>query len=278
MPTLAVVSLINDDQPLNAMIDFAIDNDFKAIELHGKHHNAESLADDDISYLQNIIDKHGITFNLHYHHDALPGSHRASVWDETLASFRRNLEMVGTLGGSVVVLHPGKIDVPTLASPEDGSELIRREAVRNLKRFVQQAIPTAERLGITICIENLKHHPGFVLRSYQDLASVIDDAESDNVGVVLDVGHCIIGDGLAEAIEILGPRIKHLHLNDAVDGFEHRETGIGILDLDEMEPLIASDLNFEFATLEVGARFPQGEGIILRSREVLRQRYGEAIA
>ena len=276
MPKLAVVSLINDAQPLNAMIDFAIENEFNAIELHGKHHNAESLSEDDIGYLRGTTDSHGITFNLHYHHDSLPGSHRTSVWNDTLASFERNLEMVASLGGRIVVLHPGKIDVPTLKRPEDGSELVRREAVRNLKRFVRHAAPVAERLGITICIENLKHSPGYVLTSYEDLASVIDDADSDHVGVVLDVGHCIVGDGLTEAIDVLGNRIRHLHLNDAVDGVEHREIGIGVLDLDETAPLIENS-NIEFATLEVGARFPQGEGIIRRSREALRNRYGDAV-
>ena len=276
MPKLAVVSLIQDDQPLNAMVDFAIEYGFQVVELMGKFHSAETLSEHDLRYLEEVSESHGTTFNQHYLHGAMPGSHRTSVWHDTLASFERNMEMVHRLGGSVIVLHPGKIDVPTLSRPEDGSELIRREAVRNLKRFVRSAVPTAEKLGITICIENLKHDPGYVLSSYEDLASVIDDADSDNVGVVLDVGHCIIGDGLTEAIEVLGNRIRHLHLNDAIDGVEHEEIGTGILDLDEMAPLLTGDLNTEFATLEVG-KAPDSEGIILRSREVLRNRYGDAV-
>jgi hypothetical protein len=88
----------------------------------------------------------------------------------------------------------------------------------------------------------------------------------------------IIGDGLVEAIELLGHRIRRLHLNDAVDGIEHREIGIGDLDLDEMAPLIFGDLDIEFATLEMGARLPEGEGIILRSREALRKHYGDTVA
>ena len=276
MPKLAVVSLIQDDQPLNAMVDFAIEYGFQVVELMGKFHSAETLSEHDLRYLEEVSESHGTTFNQHYLHGAMPGSHRTSVWHDTLASFERNMEMVHRLGGSVIVLHPGKIDVPTLSRPEDGSELIRREAVRNLKRFVRSAVPTAEKLGITICIENLKHDPGYVLSSYEDLASVIDDADSDNVGVVLDVGHCIIGDGLTEAIEVLGNRIRHLHLNDAIDGVEHEEIGTGILDLDEMAPLLTGALNTEFATLEVG-KAPDSEGVILRSREVLRNRYGDAV-
>lgn len=277
MPTLAVMSLIRDDQSLNAMVDFAIEQGFKAVELNGRRHCAETLSRDDLDYLRGIADTHGITFNLHYNHGALPGSHKASVWNDTLESFERNLEMTASLGGRVVVLHPGKIDVPTLAAPEDGSELIRREAVRNVKRFVRRVGPIAERLGVNICIENLFHDPGYVLMSYQDLASVIDDANNDNVGATVDVGHCLRGDGILDAVKTLGPRVKHLHLNDVIDGVDHHEIGTGILDADEMAPLVSANLGVQFATLEVGSRSSDGEGIILRSREVLKQRYGEAI-
>ena len=277
MPTLAIMSRIRDEDPLNRMIDFAIGNGFKAVELNGRHHCVEKLSREDLDYLRGVADAHGIAINLHYNHGAMPGSHSASVWRETLESLKRNLEMTKNLGGKVVVLHPGKIDVPTLASPEDGSELIRREAIRNLKRFVRHVAPVAEELGINVCIENLFHDPGYVLQSYEELASVIDDADSPNVGATVDVGHCNRGDGIPDAIRDLGARVRHLHLNDVIDGVDHHEIGTGILDLDEMEPLVAHDLDVEFATLEVGARSPDGEGIILRSRDVLRKRYGAAV-
>ena len=277
MPKLAISSLIHDDQPLSAMVDIAKEHGFKAIELNGRHHCAETLSQEDINYLRGVADSHGITFNLHYNHGALPGSHITRVWHETLDSFVRNLEMTRLLGGSVVVLHPGTIDVPTLASPEDGSELIRREAIRNVKRFVRRVAPTAERLGVKICIENLFHEPGYVLMSYEDLASVIDDADSDHVGATVDVGHCIRGDGITDAISILGSRVSHLHLNDVIDGVDHKEIGTGELDLNEMAPLISADLGVEFATLEVGSRSLDGEGIILRSRDVLRKHYSAAV-
>ena len=277
MPTLAVTSLIRDEDPLSTMVDFAIENGFKAVELNGRHHCVEKLSENDLDYLRGIADAHGITFNLHYNHGAMPGSHSASVWQDTLESFKRNLEMTKELGGRVVVLHPGKIDVPTLASPEDGSELIRREAIRNLKRFVRQTAPVAERLDVNVCIENLFHDPGYVLQSYDDLASVVDDADSPNVGATVDVGHCNRGDGIPDAIKVLGSRVRHLHLNDVIDGVDHHEIGTGILDLNEMAPLVSPDLGVKFATLEVGARSPDGEQIILRSRDVLRKRYGAAV-
>jgi hypothetical protein len=44
-----------------------------------------------------------------------------------------------------------------------------------------------------------------------------------------------------------------------------------------MAPLISADLGVEFATLEVGSRSLDGEGIILRSRDVLRKHYSAAV-
>ena len=31
--------------------------------------------------------------------------------------------------------------------------------------------------------------------------------------------------------------MRHLHLNDVIDGIDHQEIGTGVLDFDEMEPL-----------------------------------------
>ena len=76
MPKLAVVSLIQDDQPLNAMVDFAIEHGFQVVELMGKFHSAETLSEHDLRYLEEESESHGITFNQHYLHGAMPGSHR----------------------------------------------------------------------------------------------------------------------------------------------------------------------------------------------------------
>lgn len=276
MPKLAIVSKIADGT-LRESIEFAVKHQFKAIELHGKYHDADRLSDEDVEYMLGIADANNITFNTHFYHDALPASHRKSTYSQTLDKFTRDIQLVSRLGGNRIVLHPGKIDVPTLKSPEDASEMIRREALRNLTKFIAQSAPVAENAGVIICIENLHHKPGDVILSYQELAKLIDNAQSDNIAVVLDVGHCIIGDGLTQAIQLFGKRIKHLHLNDAVDGIEHQEIGIGILDFEEMAPLMSDDFDIQFATLEIGSIEPNGGDVILRSRDVLRAHYPENI-
>ena len=114
--------------------------------------------------------------------------------------------------------------------------------------------------------------------AYEDLASVIDDAvNSDHFGAsVLDVGHCIIGDGLSEA-RYRSPRfrrIRHLHLNDAVNGVEHQgNRHRATLDLRRNGTVDCfgprNRVLRPFATLGNRCSHPDAEGIILRSREVL---------
>ncbi len=276
MPTLALVSILCGGD-LRSTVDFAIQEGFGAVELHGRHHSADDLTEGDIEFLQMATASHGITFNMHFVHASLPASHRASVQSETSAKFKRDVELVSRLGGTRIVLHSGMVDVPTLTSPEHASEIVRRESLRNLTRFIERAAPVAEASGVDICVENLHHHPGYAVQSYAELASVIDIANRDNVGVTLDVGHALIGDGLEESIGEFGDRIRHLHLNDAIDGVEHHEIGTGVLDFQELSPVITGDMEIQFATLEVGFRSSDGEGVNLRSREVLRRHYGDAI-
>lgn len=277
MPKLAIVSKVADGT-LRESIEFALKHQFKAIELHGKYHDADRLSDQEVEYMLEVANENNITFNTHFHHDALPASHRKSTYSQTLDKFKRDIQLVSKLGGNRIVLHPGKIDVPTLKSPQDASELIRREAMRNLTKFISQSAPAAEDAGVIICIENMHHKPGDVVQSYQELANIIDNAKSENVAVALDVGHCIIGDGLSQAIQLFGKRIKHLHLDDAVDGIEHQEIGIGILDFQEMAPLMSDDFDIQFATLEIGSKEQNGGDVILRSRNILRTHYPKNIS
>ncbi len=277
MPKIALIPLHTRNDSLKDTVDFAIQHGFKAIELHGKHQSSDLLSEEEIQFLIEVSKTSSIEFNLHFHHDALPASHRASVRRETMDRFIRDLDLLHRIGGAVIVLHPGMIDVPTLTSADNASELVRREALRNVSSFLRQAAPEAARRGVLICVENQTHLPGRVVQSYQELAILVDDADHDNVAVTLDVGHCIIGDGLTKAMGIFGDRIRHLHLNDAVDGFEHKEIGIGNLDFKEMQPLMSEQFNIQFATMEVGIDRIDARDVMLRSRQALMAHYGDAI-
>ena len=267
---LAVVSGSFGDRTVGDTIGFATRSGFQAIELHGKHHSAHQLTTSEISDMRSAASD-GITFNLHFNHSAEPSTGDQRIRDEAYSQFLSDLEMLESIGGKVIVLHPGQLD-PGCSVDDMGA---RQNAITRFVGFVATVAQPAADAGVGIAIENQHFLPGEVVRSYSELAEIVDMLDRPNVYIALDIGHCIIGDGLPPALSTLGSRIRHLHLNDAVDGYEHYEVGIGVLDMDEVAPLTTDDYTIPFAAIEAGYYDDDAEGVALRSRDVLRAHFGD---
>ena len=268
--TLAVVSSSFGDRTLSETIRVVARHEFRAVELHGKHHSAHQLTADEKQEMRDVA-RDGITFNLHFKHSAEPSTGDARVQDETYDQFMRDLEMVEDVGGQVIVLHPGQLDADVSADDLDA----RQNAITRFIGFVASVAQSASEAGVGIAIENQHFLEGEVVRSYSELAEIVDTVGRSNVYVALDVGHSIIRDGIPPALDSLGDRIRHLHLNDAVDGYEHHEVGIGVLDLDDLAPLTTAEYAIPFAAIEAGYYDEDSEGVAVRSRAALQARFGD---
>ena len=268
--TLAVVSSSFGDRTLGETIRVATRNEFRAVELHGKHHSAHQLTEHEHQEMRDAA-RDGLTFNLHFKHSAEPSTSDARVRDETYSQFMRDLEMVSNVGGEVIVLHPGQVDADVEGDDFDA----RQNAITRFIGFAVSVSQAASEAGVGIAIENQHFLEGEVVRSYSELAEVVDTVGRSNVYVALDVGHSIIRDGIPPALASLGDRIRHLHLNDAVDGYEHHEVGVGVLDLDDLAPLTTDDYVIPFAAIEAGYYDDDPEGVAVRSRAVLKARFGD---
>lgn len=272
---LALVSGSFGKRSLRETIDVAYRQDFHAIELHGKRHSAEFLTSFDRADMQSAA-RDGISFNLHFKHDSTPATGDERVRDGTRDQFLRDLELLEQVDGKIIVLHPGVVDYDenqVTLKTDLTSE--RQDATKRFIDFVTSVSEDAMAAGVAIAIENQHLLPEEVAVSYSDLIAIVDGIDRSNVCIALDIGHCIIGDGLEPAIEAFGPRIQHLHVNDAIDGVEHYEVGIGTLDLDEMADLTTDRFAIEYATIEAGFYDEDAEGVAVRSREVLRRRFGD---
>ena len=271
---LALVSGSFGRRSLRETIDVAHRHDFHAIELHGKHHSADRLTSYDREDMR-LAARAGISFNLHFKHDSTPATGNDRIRDGTRDQFLRDLELLEQVNGKVIVLHPGVVDYEesevTVKTDLTGE---RHDAARRFIDFVASVSDEAMAAGVAIAIENQHLLPEEVVVSYSELAAIVDEIDRANVCIALDIGHCIIGDGLEPAIEAFGPRIQHLHVNDAIDGVEHFEVGVGSLNLDEMADLTTDRFDIEYATIEAGFYEEDAEGVALRSREVLRRRFG----
>lgn len=269
-----VSSFISQEPSPRPAVEFAIEHGFHAVELTGRHYWPDLLDARETAWLVDVAAEHEITYTFHFAFDAVPASHHVDRRAEWLQKLLGVVELAGALHAPVIVLHPGQIDCPGV-EPERATEPLRSDAADNLVRFLSEIAGPAESAGTSICLENLHHRQGDVIRSYAHLVDVVERVDSPAVRITLDVGHAAIHDGIPGAIEAFGPLIGHLHLDDARDGIDHLEVGRGDIDMDEYAGLIGPD-GPRTATLEV-ADADDPHGCILRSRDVLRRRFGELI-
>jgi sugar phosphate isomerase/epimerase len=219
-------------------------------------------------------EKHGIARAVHFWYDGnnladLDEGHRR----ESLRQLREALRLCNRLGASPLVIHSGSLPaaLPIHDRPEQHPALTRAalhaRAGDCLRASLREAAEHAERAQVVLGLENLGHARHTLQRSHTDLAKWVDEVGSPWLGVTLDVGHAHLEGSVSEAIRILGPRIRHVHLDDN-NGLRsiHGELGTGTIDWEELAPFLAGCDGL--LSLEVSDP-DDVEGAVLRSRDFL---------
>ncbi len=132
---------------------------------------------------------------------------------------KRQIEVAAGIGADAILVVPGAVGVDFIP----GAEVVRYDlAYDRAKKLLQDALPYAEKMGVTMCVENVWNK---FLLSPLEMKSFVDSFGSERVGVYFDVGN-VLSIGYPEHwIEILGSRIKRVHFKDyrrnvgTVDGF-----------------------------------------------------------
>jgi hexulose-6-phosphate isomerase len=140
---------------------------------------------------------------------------RARIIDFT----KKALQVTKWLGTNAYLFVPGAVDVFFLPNaeviPYDVCYKRAREAVRKL-------VPTAEKLGVSLCIENVWNK---FLLSPLEMRDFIDSFKSRRVGSYFDAGNVLLMGYPEQWIRILGRRIRRVHIKDfkksvgTVEGF-----------------------------------------------------------
>jgi len=142
--------------------------------------------------------------------------------DKAMEVHKKTLENIHNLGQSVVTVHTGLVQ---------GVPVREERIVENLSRLVE----LAERLGITLCLENLrKGHAS-------DPHKILEWADISGAMITLDTGH-VMGCPMvlnrkmsADAIaDLFASRIFQVH----VYGYEDQTGHHPILNLEHLKPLI----------------------------------------
>ncbi len=157
------------------------------------------------------------------------------------------LEALAELKAERIVLHPGYITG------------LGKFVMDRAKRYAFESIDTilkkANRLGLTICLENMFPQSNF-LSHPQEFQEVFE--KFPEIRLTLDIGHANIGGGKnrsSEFIQRYGYRIGHVHANDNFGKEDnHLPIGAGIIDFTKILKELKDIPYDETITLEVFSR------------------------
>ena len=264
---------VDNPESLRYLVNWAVKNEFNGVEFNAPEMFLGDQKSSDIEWAAEIARDHGLRYTHHFPPSAHPGSHSTEVRGRDLQTMFRELRAASYLGVETMVLHPGRLDVFGVEPGEESTEQ-RHEAIGYFIEWTQTAAIEAEKLGVVIGVENMHYNPGWVIRSHQELAEVVDKVASTAVGITFDSGHAWGSGGVEAGIEILGDRIKHLQVHDArgPEGAgnvrdQHLEIGTGVLNWQSVGDLAMKN---DFAVvIETSGRDPNRESIALRSRDYL---------
>ncbi len=131
-----------------------------------------------------------------------------SVRKEAIAFSRKYLQIANWLGAESVLVVPGASRVPWDPSiPVTPYETAWKQSVRSL----QELEPVAAKLGVNIALENVW---GRFLLSPMEWKFFLDQFPSDRIGMYFDVGNSCLYVRSQDYIEIVGKRIKAVHIKN----------------------------------------------------------------
>lgn len=122
---------------------------------------------------------------------------------------RRLIEVAQVLGIGAVLVIPGAVDDSLFGKKP---EVVRYDvAYQRVQAALRELLPMATAAGIDLAIENV---PNKLLLSPLEMARFVDELASPHLGVYFDVANAMPNGFPEHWIEILGRRIKRIHVKD----------------------------------------------------------------
>ena len=111
------------------------------------------------------------------------------------------LRIAKWLGADTVLVVPGIVS----------TEIAYDAAIENALNAMMEMTPVAEKIGVTLGIENVWNK---FLLSPVEMRDFIDQCESDYVGAYIDTGNIVLYGYPEQYLRILGPRVRAVHAKD----------------------------------------------------------------
>ena len=217
--------------PLDRTIEYIAELGFKGVEIMGDrpHLYPPDYNKNTLSVLKTHIDRAGLKItNINSFTLFAVGDTYLPSWIEPEKE-RRDIRIRHTLDSlnAAAVLGCKNISIPP-GGPL--GNLSRKEALSLFHAGMEQVIPEAEALGVSLLIEP---EPGLLIENTREFKEFIYDVRSKAVGINFDVGHFYCaGEAPETAFEELFGWVGHVHLEDIAKSRIHRHLipGHGAID------------------------------------------------
>jgi len=183
--------------------------------------------------IRKTLENFGLTSTLHApFHNLNIASYNAGVVKETVRQTWDCVKVAEYIDSSIVVVHPGKVV----------SRFFKREdAMTNMIKNLGKVITRAEKIEVTVCLENLPLTSKPLCTDVEEIRQVMVSIDSKNLGVTLDVAHAnTTGTAPETYARKLKKYIKHVHVSDNTGSDNHLPIGLGNIDfqtvLRELKP------------------------------------------
>ncbi|MHA3775297.1 sugar phosphate isomerase/epimerase family protein [Verrucomicrobiota bacterium sgz303538] len=124
-----------------------------------------------------------------------------AVREQGMRGLKLALQEAGELGCKRLLLVPGVVN----------KEVSYADAYKRSQAAIREAIPTAEKAGCKIAIENVWNQ---FLLSPLEAARFVDELDSPWVGWHFDIGNVVTFGWPEQWIRILGPRVLNVHIKE----------------------------------------------------------------
>lgn len=265
-------------------MQFAVDHGFQGIEIWSSDFDflPGKITTKEINAIRSISRKNNILLAIHFCLTNNLADINKGHLKESMKQLKETIRLCHEIGAGIAVIHPGMIPhmyagmVPDMSihckSPSTHYKpptltTLKQDALVRFKKSLEDAVSFAEKNHVVIALENCGHLGNCVQSSFEDLVEWVDEIGNPALQITLDVGHANLEGDVQKAIEIFGPRIKHVHLNDN-NGISsnHGELGTGTIDWNAITPFLKSFNGM--LSLEILA-FDDAEGAVLRSKSFL---------
>lgn len=173
--------------------------------------------------LESLKDSYNLTYSLHApFNDINISSLNESVRETSVIELIKIMNISAELDITTVTIHPGLYSM-VVSGFEERSIANAKRSLRTLDRMAQEC-------GVKLCVENMPGFKFFLGHTAEQMAELV---EGTSLPICFDIGHANTTDQIDEITDVLGSRIRNVHIHDNNgEQDQHLTIGDGTVDFD----------------------------------------------